>query len=311
MGPPSSFFLAIVAIVILAFAIFSFISAVNYKNVSNNATEGESIDKGTANSLSTTMIVFGLIMIIVFIWIVYVIFTYDNKEKSGIDPRDASLLAKARESIYKLDTVKTSYKTLQDNFNKFKDKSAEKNKVYEKWDYCPSPRIKVNIKQETGEVLRPEYDETGNIVGLIIKPKKDGCEYKKIDLEMETQPCYVLKENDEEANKPGFWGGKWGNFKGMTQTLGPLKQSINPMYPSMQNVVNSSFQLTNPATKTGDKDCNTKGFLSRKTVEMPALSFKKSCADAAEEKKTNWFGFPSLANTNAGKSMVPSLNPLG
>jgi hypothetical protein len=299
MGPPSSFFLAVVAIVILAFAILGFISAVNYKNVSNNTTEGESIDKGTAGSLSTVMIIFGLVMIIAFIWIVYVIFTYNNKEKSGIDPRNASLLAKATESIYKLDSVKTSYKNLQDNFNKFKDKSAAKNKEFEKWDYCPSPRIKINIKQDTGKVINPEYDTKGNIIGLIVKPEKEsnGCDYKKIDLEMETQKCYVLKQNDESSGPGGF-------FSGFKQRLGNMTQSMNPMYPIMPNIVNSSYQLTNPNGNTNSKDCNSKGFFSRQEVNMPIVSFKGKCNSNSSDTR------PSISGMYPGPLVNPNMSPL-
>jgi hypothetical protein len=302
MGPPSSFFLAAVAIVILAFAILGFVSAVNYKNVSNNTTEGESIDKGTAGSLSTVMIILGLVMIIVFIWIVYVIFTYNNKDKSGIDPRNASLLAKAKESIYKLDSVKTSYKTLQDNFNKYKDKSVLKNKEFEKWNYCPSPRIKINIKKETGKVINPEYDGQGNIIGLIVKPEKDsnGCDYKKIDLEMQTQDCYILKQEDESSGPGGF-------FSGFKQKLGNMTQTMNPMYPSMPNVVNRSYQLTNP--NTNSKDCDAKGFFSRKEINMPIVSFKSGCGNNSSSSKSS--SIPGMyPGPLVNPSMIqPTLNP--
>jgi hypothetical protein len=297
MGPPSSFFLAVVAIVILAFAIIGFISAVNYKNVSNNSTEGESIDKGTANSLSTVMIIFGIVMLIAFIYVVYVIFTYDNKEKSGIDPRDASLLAKATASIAKLDSVKTSYKNLQENFNKYKDKSAAKNKEFEKWDYCPSPRIKLNIKKDTGDVLKPDYDAEGNITGLILKPKKNvvnGCnEYEVIKLEMETQACYELKDNKNNADKNSFFFGKGG----MTQNLGPMSQM---MYP---NMATSSFQFSNP--KDSSSGCKSENFLAKKSIEIPALSIKNCGSTEVDKVKSMYPGIFSGINPLVNAQNVP------
>jgi hypothetical protein len=308
MGPPSSFFLAVVAIVILAFAIIGFISAVNYKNVSNNSSEGESIDKGTANSLSTVMIIFGIVMLIAFIYVVYVIFTYDNKEKSGIDPRDASLFAKATESIAKLDSVKTSYKNLQENFNKFKDKAAIKNKEFEKWDYCPSPRIKLNIKKDTGDVLKPDYDAEGNITGLILKPKKtieNGCDkYEVIKLEMETQACYELKDSKNDADKNSFFFGKGG----MSQTLGPMSQM---MYP---NMTSSSFQFTDPKASSG---CKAENFLTKKQVEVPALSIKNCGSSEINKVKDAYPGIftginPLVNASNVPQNVVvPTLDPKG
>jgi hypothetical protein len=290
MGPPSSFFLAIVAIIILSFAILGFISAVNYKNVANNDTEGESIGKGTANSLSTVMIIFGIVMIVIFIWFVYVVFTYDS-DKSPIDKRDVSLLVKAKESISKLQSVKDSYVKLKSNFEKLKEKKTEDLKKYTQWDYCPSPRIKLNIKKDTGEVLQPVYGKDGKIESLIIKPAKTnpndttGCSgYKKLDFEVETQPCYELNENkdkDKDKNKPGFFTQKFGPL--MSQTLGPMSQTMPIMgIPGIANQnVFSPFQM-GKKEETSSKECGS-GFLTRKTVEVPGISFSKKCAASKDE----------------------------
>lgn len=310
MGPPSSFFLAVVAIVILAFAILSFISAVNYKNVSNNDTEGDSISKDTANSLSTTMIIFGIVMLIAFIWIVYVIFVYDNKDKSGIDPRDASLLAKANESIYKLKSVKESYNKLQSNYKEFRDKTDKRDKEKSAWNYCPSPRIKLNIKNETGEVIQQVYGKDGKVEALIIKPKlvdetNPKCKkYKKLDFEVETQPCYELKSNDN-FNKPNYFGSKYGQgISSMTQTLGSMTQTMNPMNRGMMNQtygqgissmnqgMNQGISSTNPMIQNSNNfsGCDANGFLTKKTVEVPGISFSGGCG----------------SNTNTGNVNQPS-----
>jgi hypothetical protein len=280
MGPPSSFFLAVVAIIILSFAILGFISAVNYKNLSNNPVEAETISKDSANTLSTTMIIFGLVMVVIFIWLAYVIFNYDNGKKVGIDPRDASLLVKAKESINKLASVKDSYNKLKDNYDKFKDKKAEEFKKYSDWNYCPSPRIKLKIKEGTGKVIEPVYGKNG-IEALIIKPEKkdpndksdpiDCNGYKKLDFEVETQKCYEFRENNPLLNQiPGLLLG---------QNLGPLSQSM--LIPGMMNQRNLFAPQVN--TNLNPKECGA-GSLKKKTVEIPGISFSSSCNNDANKK---------------------------
>ena len=299
MGPPSSFFLAVVAIIILSFAVLGFISAVNYKNISNNNTEGDSISKDTANSLSTTMIIFGIIMLIIFIWVVYIIFTYDNNKL--VDKRDVSLLVEAKESINRLKSVKESYNKLQENYTKFKDKKAEEIKKYSQWDYCPSPRIKLNIKKDTGEVMQPVYGSDGKIEALIIKPAKinpaSECSgYKNLDFEVETQPCYVLDEN-KEKNKPGFFSGKYGPM--MSQTLGPMTQSLG-MNGAMNQSITSPFQMG----KTDSKECSGK-FLTRKTVGIPGINLSGKCKPESSKDSSPFSGF---ANTTNLGPITPKLN---
>lgn len=290
MGPPSSLFLAILAIVILGFAILSFISAVNYKNVSNNKTEGESIDKDTASSLSTVMIIFGIIMVIVFIWLVYVIFVYDDKDKSGIDKRNVDLLVKANQSISKYNNLSESFKKLQIEKSKIKDNLTNKNKKYEKWDYCPSPKIKINIKEDTGEVLNVVYNKSGNIEGFIVKPKKksggkDCEEYQTVKLEMETQPCYELNENDKKKNQ-GI----------LSQTLGPMTQTM---------VFKNPFQNTN---KPSSSNCDAENFLSRKKVDVPVVSLSKKCNNNISSSDAELMKKYGLVTSNDFK---PQLNPFG
>ena len=288
MGPPSSFFLAIVAIVILAFAILSFISAVNYKNVSNNDTEGESISKGTANSLSTTMIIFGIIMLLVFIWFGYVIFTYDKNKL--VDPRDSSLLVKAKESINKFQYVKDSYNKLAEKFNEFRKKSSEKDKEKSKWDYCPEPLIKLNIKDGTGEIQEVKYDTSGKPTELIIKPKTegDGCNkvYKKLEFNMETQPCYTISQDCGIGGGSGLLGQKYGNMMSQNMNMGMQFMGSSNFIPGVKNVINPGFQLTdtNNMMKQG---CNQKeGFLSKKSVPLPGVSFG-SCENPVQQPMRN------------------------
>jgi hypothetical protein len=284
MGPPSSFFLAIVAIVILFFAILSFISAVNYKNVSNNDTEGDSISKGTANSLSTTMIIFGIIMILVFIWFGYLIFTYDRKDNPLIDKRDTSLLVKAKESINKLQSVKESYNKLTERFNEFRKKASEKDKEKSSWDYCPDPLIKLSIKDKTGKIQEVKYDKNGEPTELIIKPESvgEGCNktFRKLEFNMETQPCYTIDQDCEMGKGgSGLLGKKWGNMMGggmMTQSMNvnaPIGFGSSNFIPGMKNVINPSFQVTdmNNMMKQG---CEQKeGFLTKKSVPLPGVNF--------------------------------------
>ena len=57
MEPPSSLFLTIVAIVILVFAVLSFVTAVDYKNVAKNDLEAQSLSTDTANSFNIVIII--------------------------------------------------------------------------------------------------------------------------------------------------------------------------------------------------------------------------------------------------------------
>jgi hypothetical protein len=295
MGPPSSFFLAIVAIVVLFFAILSFISAVNYKNVANNDTEGESIGKGTANSLSTAMIIFGIIMILVFIWFGYLVFTYDKTKL--IDQRDVSLLVKAKESIDKFGSVKTAYQKLQESFKNYRDKATEKDKEKSKWDYCPEPLIKLNIKGDTGKIKEIKYDITGDPKSLIIKPEKnsDGT-YKKLEFEMETQACYKIEQNCGTGGYgSGLLGQKW-NGQTMNQSMNqPMMSAYSSSFipGTRQNMINPSFQLSDPNIP---QKCGNDGFLTSKTVPLPGLNFGK--CEKPNQPMMNPYAVPNIGRPN-------------